>query len=225
MAGLAVLVAAFVPVVWQMVVPPPQSAAQPDGLPAPWVITAEGGTAGAMRALGLRLPGSTLRDAQALWGDGMQVALVAHRGQPPALEAYVDRWTGGGVAGKLVLATDARASDLARWQAQSSKREVIDADAQRWRLNAEDRDPALSSAIVGMSFLPASRIDADTLQARFGPPAERVAGEGAVQHWLYPAQGLAIAFDATTGRAVVQLVPLSEFEARLAAPVRAAAPR
>jgi hypothetical protein len=220
MAGLAVVVAAFTPVVWQMVAPPSPAATQAQALPAPWVI--ERDASRVLRALGLRLPGATLRDAVALWGDSLQVALVAHRGQALALEAYTDRWTGGGVTGKLVLATDAGAEDLARWQSQSTKREMVDADAQRWRLNADDRAQALASRVVGLSFLPAPRIDAATLEARFGVPAEKLPGEGTLQHWLYPATGLAIAWDAGTGRALIQLAPLRDFEARLAVPVRAA---
>jgi hypothetical protein len=66
-------------------------------------------------------------------------------------------------------------------------------------------------------------VDAATLQARFGAPAEVLPGEGNTRHWLYPDRSLAIAWDEATGKAVLQVVLAAEFEARLRAPVQAAA--
>lgn len=232
-AGLAVLLVAFAPAVWQTLqhrsggpgatpAAPAAPAAASGGLGAPWQIGL--GPQGELRAFGLRLPGSTLADAVAIWGDELQVALIATRGQEPALEAYTERWVGGGVTGKLVLATDASPAAVARWQANAARREVIDADAQRWKLRAEDHAEALRSGVSGASFLPASRIDEATLRQRFGAPARELPGEGAVRHWLYPERGLAIAWDAGSGRAVVQVVAPAAFERRLLAPLLAVSP-
>lgn len=222
LAGVAVIAASFVPVAWQMLNPPPATApaVQRGGLPAPWEIEADG--QGGLRAFGLRLPGSTLADARALWGDELQVAVIARRGQPAALEAYTERYTGGGVQGKLVLASDAAPDAVQRWQDRSPKREPIDAQALRWQLHRDDRVDALRAGVAGLSFLPANRLDAAALQARFGPPGEALAGDGATRHWLYPDRGLAIAWDEDSGRAVLQLVAPADFERRLRAPLRAA---
>lgn len=223
LAGLAVIAAAFAPVLWQMLGPVPAaapSAAARASLPAPWQIEPDG--RGGLRAFGLRLPGSTLADAQALWGDELQVAVIASRGQPAALEAYTDRYSGGGVNGKLVLASDAQPAAVQRWQDRSPKREPIDAQAMRWQLQRDDRAEALRAGVAGLSFLPANRLDAATLQARFGTPAETLAGDGRTRHWLYPERGLAIAWDEGSGRAVLQVVVPAEFERRLRAPLLAA---
>ena len=220
-AGLAVLAAAFVPVLLQMWRPQAQAPAVRSEMPAPWQI--ELGAAGELRAFGLRLPGSTLADAQARWGDDLQVAVIASRGLPAALEAYTDRWKGGGVTGRLVLASDAQQAAVARWQDRSPKREIIDADAQRWPLRADDKPEALRSAVVGLSFLPSSRVDADLLEARFGRAAQRLVGEGRTRHWLYPERGLAIAWDEASGKAVMQVVAPADFQRRLLAPLQAAA--
>ena len=222
LAGVAVIVAAFVPVLWQMLrpappAPPPSRAVL--ALPAPWQVDRDG--SGAVRAFGLRLPGSTLADAQAIWGDELRVALIATRGQPAALEAYVERYSGGGVTGKLVLASDADAATVQQWRDRAPRREVIDADAQRWGLHADDRAAALRTGVAGLSFLPANRLDAATLRARFGEPAHTVAGDGGVVHWLYPALGLAIAHDEGSGRTLVQMVAVADFDLRLRAPLAA----
>lgn len=217
LAGLAVLVAAFVPVGWRMLQPLPAAADGAPELPAPWTITREGD--GSVRAFGLRLPGSTLADAVAAWRDDLQVGLIAGPGRPVALEAFVDRWTGGGITGRLVLAAELPAETLRQWQARSPKRETFDGGAQRWQLRAEDLEVARRSAVTGLSFVPSRRLDADTLRSRFGPPAETLAGEEGTRHWLYPAQGLAIAQDEGSGRTLIQMVAAADFERRLRAPL------
>lgn len=222
MAGLAVLLAAFVPVLWQMLQPRPAPRTLFE-LPAPWQIDAEPN--GTLKAFGLRLPGSTLADAVALWGDELQLGVIESRGQAAALEAYTDRWTGGGVGGKLVLATETSGASLLRWQERSPRLERLDADAQRWHLRSDDREAALRSPVVGLSFLPAQKPDVATLKARFGDPAEVIAGEGGTQHWLYPARGLAIARDDSSGRLLLQVVAVADFDRRLRAPLQAAALR
>lgn len=217
-AGLLVLLLALAPVWLQMMQPRPQGQALPGDLPAPWAIdrTADG----AIRAFGLRLPGATLADAFKRWGDDLQVAVIESSGQGPALEAYTDRWTGGGIVGKLILATDARPDDLARWRERSPRRQMVDAQAQRWSLHHDDLGQAQRSAIIGLSFLPASRLDAGLLSARFGLPAEDIAGEGTVRHWLYPDRGLAISWDSASGKSVLQVVAVADFERRLRAPLK-----
>ncbi|HNU12270.1 MAG TPA: hypothetical protein PKJ45_13065 [Rubrivivax sp.] len=226
-AGVVVIAAAFVPVLWQMVAQPrgvqaPGAFSLPAApaagrLPAPWQI--ERDEAGRVHAFGLLLPGSTLGDARELLGVDLQVALLASGSRPLALEAYFERYSGGGVDGKLVLATDADAATLAHWRARAGKRELISEEASRWRLDAADLAEALSTRISGLSFLPAGRIDAATLRARFGEPAEVLPGEGSVQHWLYPQRGLAIAWDEARGRALLQVTTVDTFESRLRVPL------
>ncbi len=218
LAGLLVLLLALAPVAWQMLSPPPP----PDAadLAPPWQIVSD--DRGRVQALGLRLPGATLADAATRWGSDLRMALVETRGQPLALEAYTERWSGGGVNGKLVLATDAPAPALAQWREAAVRHEAVSADSQRWALAEADRDSALRSSIVGLSFVPASRLDAATLTARFGDPSERVDDNDGNQHWLYPERGLAITWHPASGKLVLQVVAPADFERRLSAPLRAA---
>ncbi|MFT3821124.1 MAG: hypothetical protein QM750_26490 [Rubrivivax sp.] len=218
LAGLAVLVAAFVPVGWRMLQPPPPAAGVARELPAPWQVQSDG--AGGVRAFGLRLPQATLADAAAIWGDDLLIGLIASGpGREAALEAYTDRWSGGGITGKLVLAAEVPPALLQQWRARSPKREVFEGGSQRWHLHADDREAALRSPVAGLSFVPSRRLDADTLQSRFGPPAQILAGTDGTRHWLYPDRGLAIAQDEGSGRTVLQVVAPPEFERRLRAPL------
>lgn len=217
LAGLLVLLVAFVPVLFGMW-RPPAATSPAAGLPPPWQIVE--GPGDSVQALGLQLPGATLADAVARWGDDLQVAVIRSDSRPAALEAYTDRWNGGGVAGKLVLATDVPAADLERWRAELPQRDAFDASqATRWPLRPEARAEALRSAVVGLSFVPASRLQADTLRERFGAPDEEVSAADGSRHWLYPARGLAIVRDEASGKVVLQVVAPADFERRLRAPL------
>jgi hypothetical protein len=214
-AGLAVLVVAFTLPLWHLA-----GGGAPvvvdEGLP--WQVQRQGDT---VRVFGLTLPGSTLADAQARWGDGLQVAVMAQRGRPGALEAYVERHEAGGIVGRLVLATELAPEAVARLQDNAAKVEPVDADARRYALRAEDRAVLGGTALVGITFLPSVNLDAATLRQRFGEPAETRPEGPRLQHWLYPALGLAIVLDAE-GREVLQYVAPADFEDRLRAPLLSA---
>ena len=212
LAGLAVLAVAFAMPLLHLV-----RGGSPvvvdDGLP--WQVQRQGD---AVRVFGLKLPGSTLGDAQSLWGDGLQVAVMAGRGRPGALEAYVERHEVGGIVGRLVLATELPPDAVSRLQENAAKIEPVDADTRRYALRAEDRATLVRTALVGITFLPSVNLDAATLRQRFGEPAETRREGERLQHWLYPALGLAILLDAG-GKEVLQYVAPAEFERRLRAPL------
>lgn len=213
-AGVASLLIAFAPTLWQVFVSPP-----PPGAPAlgtPWQV--ETTAPGASRVFGLDLPGSTLAQARTRWGEDLSAALIAGRDGPLALEAYVERFDAGGIGGKLLLVYEAPADTLARWR-DALPAAPIESGRRHALSPAAEADLA-SARLVGLSFIPAAQLDAGILQARFGTPAERIASDARLEHWLYPARGLAIALDAQ-GREVLQYVAPAEFERRLVAPLRA----
>lgn len=225
--GVAILIiaAAFVPAVWQALTAPPGAvgpgAMKPE---APWHAVV--GADGSLQALGLRLPGSTLADAQRRWGDGLQVALMvgrveAGRDELPALEASVESAAPGGVSGRVVLGAQATPAELKAWAVRAAKHEQVSASTRRLTLNAADAAQALRSPITSIAFIPTAQLDAEILRQRFGEPQQVIGAAEALQHWLYPARGLSIALD-PKGRELLQFVPPAEFDARLRAPLLAA---
>ena len=221
-AGAVVLLAAFVPPLLQALRggPPGPAAAADDA--APWHARAVPG--GAVAAMGFMLPGSRLADAQARWPEELQVAVMAPRGEPGALEAYLDSYREGGLAGRLVLTAAAAPEALLRWQARAARAEPVDGRTVRHTLHADDRAEALRAPLAGLTFIPGAQLDAATLQQRFGPPAERWGSGERIEQWLYPDRGLAVALDAE-GREVLQFVAPAEFERRLRAPLQASGAR
>lgn len=191
---------------------------------APWAVETAAGEPGRSTVFGLRLPGSTLDEVQMRWGDGVRFAVVGASGPSDpgapsaALEGHVERFTSGGVAGRLVLAFEARSADLARWQADHPGTPT-GTGARRHSLSPAALDPAArQAALVGLTFLPSAGLDADTVRTRFGSPAARRVDAAGTEHWLYPATGLAVALPAR-GRAVLQYVAPADFERRLASPL------
>jgi hypothetical protein len=227
LGALAIILAAFVPTFWQLWVTRGEVAGAPVSAPhdAPWEadVTADG----AVRALGLRLPGTTLADVQAIWGDSLAVALMAHPsdgGTPHlSLEALVDRARPGGVQGRLHLTLAASPEQLSRWHAAARDPKPLDDGARRFSLRAEDWREALRLPVRSMGFVPQAQLDAQIMRDRFGEPAQIVRESDQLQHWLYPSRGLAIAWD-DQGRDVLQYVPPAQFDALLAAPLRQLVP-
>ena len=188
-------------------------AAPVEGLP--WQIESLPG--GDARVFGLTLARSTLGDARVRFGEDMELGIVAARGEPGALEAYYQSITAGTILGKMVLVARLDPATLARLREHAVKREYMHDTTYRYILDPADLATAWRAPVTAISFVPAARIDADTVLARFGTPPERLHSSDQVEHFLYPDKGLDLAIDAR-GKAVMQYVAPREF-ARLRAPL------
>lgn len=192
------------------------------GLPWQVQVAADGGS----EVFGLWLGHTTADEAMRRFGDDMRLSLVERRGQPPALEAYVDTFQAGFISGKLVLAFDADPAWLraAADRATRSERGGDDGMSRFKALAEADLSPARRRPVSALAFLPAARLDADTVVQRFGPPAERLTGPAGEQQLLYPGIGLAAVLPPAEGpqaraRPVLQYVAPRDFELRLRAPL------
>jgi len=221
-AGLLSLLIAFAPAVWRMFQPPAPAGTVAPSSGAPWQVALP--APGHSRVFGLDLPGSTLAQARQRWGDALVLALIAGGDGTLALEGYVEKFEAAGVGGRLLLAFDAEgtAATLARWRG-ALPGVPQPSGGRRHMLTAAALVELAPAALVGLSFVPAARLDAEVLTARFGAPAERLATGDGLEHWLYPQLGLAVALDAR-GRDVLQYTAPADFQRRLAAPLRGDAP-
>jgi hypothetical protein len=220
-AALAIVVASFVPTAWVML-SADGSLSQPPSRDAPW--DADVAADGAVRALGLRLPGSTLGDLRTLWGDELQVALMVTQGSAASLEASVERARPGGVAGRLLVTAQADPGQLVRWQAGALRGEATSPRTRRLTLQPQDLAEALRAPVTSVGFVPQVQLDAELVRRRFGEPRQVVAESPGREHWLYPERGLALALDAD-GRELLQFVAPAQFEVLLRAPLMQAARR
>jgi len=221
--ALTGLLLSLLPTLWQVFTAEP-GVPLPPAQGTPWQVTVPG--TGSSQVFGLRLPDSTLGEAHARWGEDMVAAVLVDAGGVLSLEAYVERLDAGGVQGRLLLSfepslepsSEQKAGRLQSWR-EKLPREPTPSGGWRHKLNAEALRDLAPAALVGLGFIPAAQLDAAVLIARFGEPAARVPGGEHQQHWLYPAQGLAIVLD-DQGRELLQYVAPADFERRLAAPLR-----
>lgn len=214
-AALVVLLAAFAPSLWHMA-SAPTGPAPAAGLPWQVTLRADGGS----QVFGLDLPGTTLGQLRARHADDLRVAVMAGRGEAGALEAYLERHEAGGIAGRLLFAFEVDPAALARWR-DSGRSEQVDADTQRHALGPAALAEADRAPLSGVTFIPGAELDAAVITARFGEPAERLRSGARLEHWLYPALGLAVLLDAE-GRDLLQYVAPADFERRLRTPLLAA---
>jgi hypothetical protein len=216
-AGVLILLLAFAAPLWRM--GRGDAAAPPPAGELPWQVQARAD--GTLQAFGLTLGRDTLADVQGRLGDALQVAVVARIDEPGALEALADPFDAGFVTGRLVLAFEAPAAELARWRERAPKSEPMEGGVRRFALDAAAREEAARAPLSGISFVPTLKLTEADVRQRFGPPRGEVAqGDGKVL--LYPERGLA-AHVAEGRRAVLQYVAPAEFERRLRAPLAASA--
>lgn len=183
---------------------------------------------GALQVFGLRLGGpaaSSLNSAQTLWpGEVLKVALLIGRDGALAVEGYLESIQVGGLQGKLVLAVAVEPGTLAAWAQRATGAEFKPSGARQAHLDHNDLADARRRPLAALAFLPAARLDEDTVVQRFGPDPQRIETTDGALHLLYAARGVAITLDPKgQDRPVLQYVAPAEFQRRLLAPLQAAA--
>jgi len=215
LAVAAIFALAFAPALWQMVRGPVPGAVPEHDLP--WQVQAL--PDGSSRVFGLALGPGRLADARARWPDNFQLALLVDGTDAATLEAYVDNVQLGFVSGRLIFSAALPAPQMQGLRERASKIEPLASGAHRYTLAAQDLALADGASLRGISLIPALQLDAALVQQRFGAPAERVQLQG-LEHWLYPALGLAISLD-PKGKELLQYVAPADFSARLREPLLA----
>lgn len=179
----------------------------------PWQVESLPG--GASKVMGLTLGpagmASTLADAQQQWGQAMQIAIIAAPGEDGLLEAFVDPASAGFITGKVVLTAQLPSAEIRAMRERAIKSEFMESTTRKYTLTPADLQTALKAPITALSFIPQANLDADTVVARFGTPAERVRSNGHLEHFLYPTKGLDLALD-SEGKELLQYVAPAEFD-------------
>ncbi len=154
---------------------------------------------------------STLADAQQQWGQAMQIAIIAAPGEDGLLEAFVDPASAGFITGKVIITAQLPNAEIRAMRERAIKSEFMESTTRKYTLTPADLQTALKAPITALSFIPQANLDADTVVARFGTPAERVRSNGHLEHFLYPAKGLDLALD-SEGKELLQYVAPAEFD-------------
>ena len=173
------------------------------------------------RVFGITLGRTRLGEAAGMLGRAYRLALFEDPDGRLSLEVYYREITRGGLSGRLIMLLEAGEDELAGIRERAVRREALETGNVRYTLGESDRLAAAGRVIVGLDYIPYVNLDAETIENRFGTPAERIRLDDRREHWLYPERGLDILLNAD-GKELLQYVPPAAFEA-LVRPLRQAA--
>lgn len=194
----------------QFLFPTHPGQASKSAITLPWQIEklADGNT----RIFGLVPEISTLAQARELLGSDLSIAVIAAPNETGTLEAFHDSLAAGFVTGKLILTMDATPETVSAMKQRAQKSDYMESSTRKYTLSAADLDSAYRLPIRAIGFIPTVNLDPETVEKRFGRPAERLRSSANSEHFLYPDQGLDIAVN-SEGKELLQYVAPSRFEA------------
>ena len=179
---------------------------QPEELTGlPWQI--EITTDGTTKVFGIHLGHSRLSDALTVFGDDMEVAIIAASDEVGKLEMYFRSYRVGLLSGKIIVKTDTSEQRIKDWRERSIKSDyVATGRAKKYMLSEHDLVIAMDEVITGITFLPSVNLDEEIILARFGEPDRREQLDGVV-NYIYVKQGLDIALFEDAKEVLQYVVP------------------
>jgi hypothetical protein len=175
----------------------------------PWQVETlpEGGS----RVFGITLGRTTAAQAQRILGQTAEIGLFEDQRGDLSLEAFFSNVELGSIVARVIARLGADQETLQRLRGMARARKPMPSGAFRLKLSDAGVREVQDWPVVGITYVPTyARLDAQTLEARFGEPAEILSGTEARRYWLYPAVGLAIITN-TEGRTLFEYVAPGDF--------------
>lgn len=186
----------------------------------PWQIVVDG--QGGSAVFGIRPGSSTLADLKAVFGDDLELAIVAAPGEVGALEAYYSQLRLGFVQGRMIVTLGTPPGMLAEMRERAPKAAYMESTTMKISLHPEDLVRVEQMPIRAISVIPSVNLSEETVVQRFGQAAERLPVSEKRVHLLYPDKGLDVTVD-KDGKELLQYVAPRDF-ALLRDPLRQAVP-
>lgn len=160
--------------------------------PVPWQV--EMMSDGYPRVLNLHLKNSSYRQAQKQFYDYGDIALFTEPNKKPSLEVYFNSINIAGLSAKIILTLAITKQETASLLDHSQKSLLQASGARKHEVNSQDIVKLLDKPIESLSYIPAVRVDQETVQFRFGKP-EKIDFENkehTKQVWYYSNIGLTV---------------------------------
>ncbi len=183
----------------------------------PWLI--EPTTDGSIRVFDLTLGESDLNEARQVFQHDPKISLFRSANGQFSVEAYFDRIILSGLKANVVMKLDIDQQTAAAMYERGARISQTGGGEKRVELKEDDYTQAMDAAITSITYLPTANLDPELVAERFGEPAEKLAEDEFITHWLYPDKGLDIALNAE-GKEVFQYLMPSQFDA-VTAPLKA----
>ncbi len=170
----------------------------------PWLIDID--APGNLTVFKLTLDNSTLNDAREIFQSQGKANLFRSPEGDYAVEVYFQRLYLSGLRADIVLTMaidDTLASEMFSRGLRISK---MGSGTRKINLSDEDMTLLAEEKINLITYIPASNLEEELIQSRFGKPGMKLAEKGGpIVHWLYPEKGLDIAVNAD-GKEVFQYI-------------------
>ena len=163
--------------------------------PMPWDITIM--PDGKSRVMDIHLGTTTYRHTQEIFHEFGKIAAFTQEGQPSTVEAFFDSIHLGGLSGKLVLNLDVSEQRIAEMTSHANEARLQDSGAHRYELSNDDNTSVVDAKIIGITFIPSVKLNAEIARYRFGEP-ESITQDPenpATSYWNYPKTGLTISLN------------------------------
>ncbi len=175
----------------------------------PWDITIN--EAGKTEVFNLTLSQSTLSDAQNEFKKEAEISMFVSPEGNYTVEAYFKRLYISGIRADLILTLDIDQMTAAQMYDRGLRLSKLGSGERKVTLAHADKNTAIATQILHITYLPAATLDAELIQDRFGKPDRRHTEPSGITHWLYPKKGLDIALN-PEGRAVLQYTLPAQFD-------------
>ncbi len=174
----------------------------------PWQIdtTPEGHS----QVFGLTLGTHRLNDAVSTLGPDHQLALI-ETPNSASLEMYDANYKAGPIKGRLVLVADITTEQLQQIRKNAVHVEYLETGNKKFSLATEDKTAALVSLIRTLTFIPATNLNEEIIQQRFGEAEKVINGSNEETIFLFPKKGLSISLH-SDAKEVLQYVAPKNFE-------------
>jgi hypothetical protein len=185
----------------------------------PWDVSRD--AAGRTRVFGLSVGDSTLADARALLGEAGEVNLFVNPDGSHSVEVYFDDVYLSNIRADWILTLDLEPGRLAAMYDRGLRVSKTGSGSRKVKMKPEDVETLAGEPIGTLTYLPWKNLEPRDIEGNFGAPAERLAEDSGVVHWLYPDKGMDIARDADGGVVIQYLNP--DDYAKAIAPLEATA--
>lgn len=163
------------------------------------------------RVFNLTLGKSTLSEAENILLGDAEVSLFRSQENAHSVEAYFDKVMLGGLSAKIVLVMDISEPELGAIYSRGVRISKLGSGGNKVSIATEDLHRVRSSAIAGITYLPAINLNADQLISRFGQPLKRIKEpDNNTEHWLYPEIGLDVTLN-EQGKDILQYIEPAKF--------------
>lgn len=173
----------------------------------PWEVSTN--AQGRLRVFGFTLGETTLGEVRKVLGEEGTINLFAHPGTDNgyAVEAFFDQIYLSRLRASFVIALEADQHTLEAMYERGLRISQLGSGAKKVQLAPADVAALVQAPIRGITYLPWSSLDADTVANRFGKPAQTLTEEAGVTHWLYPEKGMDIGRDSAGGIVIQYIDP------------------